>query len=392
MKKLIVATLFLLPPSMSALFGQIAAEQKPMTNKKGSQFVFTSVASNEATDVKNQGKSGTCWCYSTNSFLESELLRMGKGKQDLSEMFTVRRAYTAKAERFVRRMGKAQFAEGGEFHDVLYVLKNYGIMPQSAYAGKQKTFAHAEMDAILKNFIETIIKIPNGDRLTDDWKKAYEGILDAYSGAIPEKFEVNGKSMTPKEYAVSIGLNADDYVEITSYTHHPFYEPFVLEIPDNWADAAAYNVTVDELVEVADNAVKKGYTIGWASDVSEKYFSHKNGIAVVPSKDWVDLSEEEQKAIFDKPTTERVISQENRQLAFDDLSTQDDHGMHITGLVKDQTGAEFFTVKNSWGAERNDCGGYLYVSKNYFRYKTISILVHKKAIPEKIAAKIFKKG
>ncbi len=363
-------------------------EAKIRTNKKGSQYQFTTVADLATTDVKNQGKSGTCWSYSSNSFVESELLRMGKDKEDLSEMFVVRKVYSAKADNYIRMFGKAQFAEGGEFHDNFWVLKNFGAMPQGAYPGKQSTFDHTELDAVLKSFMETIVKMGEKGKISSEWRAAYEGIIDAYAGKLPERFEYKGKQYTPKEYAATLGINPDDYIEITSFTHHPFYQPFVLEVPDNWMWATAHNVPLDELQAIADNALKTGYSVAWASDVSEKTFSYGNGIALVPEKDWADMSDEEHKTAFDKPNPEKQITAEMRQIGFDNLTTQDDHGMHIVGIVKDQNGTEYYTVKNSWGTSRNDCNGYFYVSKPFFRYKTTSIVVYKDAIPKELAKKM----
>jgi bleomycin hydrolase len=235
--------------------------------------------------------------------------------------------------------------------------------------------------------LNTLVKLPEG-KLSPAWKQAVEGILDAYLGKLPEKVDYNGKSISPMEFRNQLGINPADYVEISSFTHHPFYEQFVLEVPDNWAWNKVYNVPLDEMEQIMENAVTNNYSIAWAADVSEPYFSHKNGLAIVPEKEMEAMSKEEKESLFMQLIPQRVVTQEMRQKAFDNLSTQDDHGMHITGLVKDQNGQKFYIVKNSWGAENNECGGYLYCSAQYIRYKTTCILVHKNAIPQAIATKL----
>jgi bleomycin hydrolase len=362
-----------------SIFAQIAVKKAPATNKAGSAYQFTPVISLAATPVKNQAKSNTCWSYATNSFLESELLRLGKSETDLSELFIVRNIYLEKAEKFVRMLGKTQFAAGGQAHDVTHAIKSYGIVPQSAFAGKQPIFNHLAWDDSLKAYLDRIVQLPKG-KLDPNWKADFIKKMDEFTGVMPDRFEVDGKMTTPTEYAASLGFKPEDYVEIGSYTHHPYYSSFVIECPDNWAWNTIYNVPLEDMQAITDNSLAKGYSISWDADVSEKSFSHKNGLAIVP-KTASDLN-------FDKQTEEATITPELRQAAFDDLSTQDDHLMHITGIAKDQTGKEFYMVKNSWGTERNECGGYLYVSKPYFQYKTIMVMVHKKAIPKRIAKKL----
>jgi bleomycin hydrolase len=382
MKKLffVVFTLLFIP----ALFSQ----ELP-TELNG--YKFSVVKKIGTTDVKNQYKSGTCWVYSTNSFFESELLRMGKGQNDLSEMFVVRAGYLDRAENYIRRQGATAFGQGAETHDVLNLVRKYGIVPQSAYTGfpaGQDKPVHGEMEAVLKSILEAVNKNPDG-KLSPLWKKAYAGALDGYMGTPPETFTVAGKQYTAQTYFQSLGINLDDYVVLTSFSHHPFYKPFVLEVSDNWSNGNFYNLPLDEFCQVAENAVTKGYSVAWASDVSEKTFSAKEGLALMPAKGWEDLSTGERDSLWKMPAKEKLVTQEERQAAFDEMSTTDDHGMHIVGMVADQNGTKYYTVKNSWGTTvKKDMGGYLYVSQPYFRYKTMSIMVHKDAIPVAIRQKL----
>ncbi len=367
--------------------GKVSA-QDFVTNNTESKYQFTIEKKLDVTPVKNQNKSGTCWSFSTSSFLESEVIRIGKAPVDLSMMWVVRNMYYEKAWNYLRRQGKAQFAEGGEPHDVLNCIRKYGIVPKSVYTGENSSVdgkpIHGEMDAVLASFMKTIAEKPT---VTKNWSVALNGILDAYLGKKVDTFSIEGKKFTPVEYANSLGINPDDYVEITSFTHHPFYKPFVLEISDNWDNGMAYNVPLDDLQAIADNAIKTGYTIEWASDVSEKYFSFKNSIAIVP--EGIDtMADATLQKTFLQPGTEKTITQEMRQEAFDNLTTTDDHGMHIVGKSHDQNNHEFYLVKNSWGTDRNAMKGYFYCSVPYFRYKTTAIMVHKGAIPESIAMKL----
>ncbi len=353
-------------------------------------YQFTPVKKLGVTSVENQNKSSTCWVYSANSFFESELLRMGKPAVDLSEMFIVRAGYLERADNYIRRQGAAAFGQGAETHDVWNIIRKYGMVPESVYSGfpeGQDKPVHGEMEAVLKSILDALNKNPDG-KLSAQWRKAYMGALDGYMGTPPANFTVAGKSYTPQTYLQSLGLNPDDYIALTSYNHHAFYKPFVLEVSDNWSNGQFYNLPIDEFCQVAENAVDKGFSVVWATDVSEKTFSAKEGLAVMPAKAWEDMSAGERDSLFKAPGKEKLVTQEQRQAAFDELSTTDDHGMHITGMVKDQNGTKYYIVKNSWGTVKKEMNGYLYVSQPYFRSKTMSILVHKDALPAAIRQKL----
>lgn len=354
------------------------------------KFAFTSVYNIERTSVKSQGSSGTCWSYSGNSFLESEMIRKGKQPVDLAEIFTARCAYIEKAKQYVRMHGAVSWGDGGELHDVINMYAKYGAIPQSVYTGLNygtPTNKFGEMQDALKGMLDGVIKNANG-KLTPNWLTAFTAALDAYLGKVPDQFQYNGKTYTPQTFAKEVvGLNAADYVELTSLNDQPYYQKVFLPIPDNWSFDYAYNVQMNDMTSIIDNALKNGYSVGWATDVSEKYFSWKNGIAYVPEKDLTEMTPAEQMDMFNGPKTEKTITPEIRQQAFDNYLTTDDHGMQIVGLSVDQNGKEYYVVKNSWG-ETNDYKGYLYVTKNYVLFKTTGLMINKAALPKEMAAKM----
>ncbi|RQO78511.1 aminopeptidase [Pedobacter sp. KBW01] len=358
-------------------------------NSKAS-FKFTDVINLANTPVQNQGSSGTCWSYSTNSFLESEMIKAGKQPVQLSQIFTARNAYVEKGINYVRMHGAVSLGDGGALHDVINMYRKYGAVPQEAYTGLNygtKTNKTAELGDIEKGVLEAVVKNSNGE-LTPNWLKAYTGVIDAYLGAVPENFTYNGKKYTPKTFANEVvGINPDNYVELSSFNDHPFYSKFTLLVPDNWSFDQVYNVKVNDITDIIDNALKNGYTVAWATDVSEKSFSYKNGVAFVPQTPYNDMTVKEKTDMFNGPQAEMEITQENRQAAFDNYQTTDDHGMHIVGVSKDQNGKEYYIVKNSWGVT-NDYKGYLYVTKNYVKYKTTAFLLNKAGIPSAIAKKL----
>jgi len=353
-------------------------------------FQWETVVDVERLAVENQGASGTCWSYSANSFLESEMARMGKAPVDLSEMFIVRTTYEEKADRYVRMHGNLNFGQGGALPDVFDMYKKYGVVPEAAYAGLNYGLDynhHGEMEAVLKGMLDAVVANKN-KTLTPVWKEAFKKVLDVYLGEYPKEFQYMDKTYTPKSFAKEVvGIRADDYVQFTSWAHTPAYEPCVIMVPDNWAYGTSYNVQMNDMIDIIDHALRKGYSIAWAGDVSEKYFSWKNGVAYVPEKDYGDMTAEERDNMFKGPQPEMAITAELRQKAYDNYSTTDDHGMQIVGIAKDQNGKEWYLVKNSWGSE-NDYEGYLYMSKDYVKYKTLSFMAHKEATPADIRNKL----
>ena len=394
---------------MFAVLGMFCISGMAKKNKKNQPeegFVFTTVKENPITSIKNQSRAGTCWCYSSLAFIESELIRMGKGEFDLSEMFIVHNTYLDRADKAVRTHGDVSFSQGGSFYDVMYGMKTFGLVPEAEmrpgvmYGDTLSN--HNELTAVSDAVVAAIAKgglkkLQKNDKNEMLWKKAIESIHDIYLGERPEKFTYEGKEYTPKSFYESLGLNADDYISLTSYTHHPFYSSFVLEIQDNWRWAQSYNLPIDELMEVFDNAIMNGYTIAWGSDVSENGFT-RNGIAVLPDAEkaqelsgsdmahWLKMKPEEKK-LNTKPQPQKWATQEERQAAYDNFETTDDHGMQIYGIAKDQAGNEYYMVKNSWGTD-SKYKGHWYVSKAFVRYKTMNIVVHKDALPKDIAKKL----
>lgn len=368
-------------------------------------YVFKDNLILKVTPVEDQYRSGTCWAFSGLAFLEAEMIRMGKPGVNLSEMFIVWHAYSEKAWKHIRLHGSLNFSAGGAFHDVINVMKKYGIVPEEVFTGLsygEEKHVHGELDNVLLDYVNAVIENKNR-KLSTTWHDGVEGTLNAYLGEIPQKFTFNGKEYSPLTFASDyVGLDLDNYVEISSYTHHPFYTRFVLEVPDNWSWDEVYNVPLDDLNEIIDYSLGKGYTVAWAADVSEKGFLTSNkGVAVLPDKKIKDMTDaeitrwevlsdrekEEKLYRLEKPVEEMIITQELRQIAFDNYQTTDDHGMLIMGKATDQTGNTFYKVKNSWG-EYNHYKGYFYASKPYIQYKTMSIMVNKNAIPPDIRKKL----
>jgi bleomycin hydrolase len=390
-------------------FSTLIFAQEPAitsTNAENSEYKFTKVAHLESTPVLSQGNTGTCWSFSSLSFFESEMIRKGnKNPAILSQMFISRKAYEAKAEKFIRLDGKGNFSEGGAFHDIPFVIKNYGIVPQSVYTGLQdgnEEHNHTEMFSVLNGTITGLLsymKDMGNTGISKSWKPALNGVLDAYFGTDVKEFKYNDKIFTPQNYAKSLGLNMDEYVDVTSFNNSPYNKKCIIEVQDNWIWAESYNVELNDLVDITINALKTGYTVAWGADVSEKGFSFNEGIAIVPedpstiqikgknNKNFSDAGAEKKSNAFLQPVKELTITPELRQKAYDNKTTTDDHGMHIVGLYKDQNGTNFFLVKNSWGTD-NFPKGYFYVSENYFKYKTMNIFLHKDAFQTSVKKKL----
>jgi bleomycin hydrolase len=392
------------------------------TNVEGSKYEFKKIVQHEATPVESQGKTSTCWSFSALSFFESEIMRISGKKEitPLAEMYVVRKAYELKATKFIRVDGKINFAQGGAFHDIPLVIQNYGIVPMPIYAGFgdinlsandfisngtpkkgiELKYNHETLYTELKDYMNEVVdQSNNGNGLNINWRQNLTELLDRNLGKDIQSFEWQGNKYTPRTYAESLGLKMENYVSLTSFTNHPIYSKCMLEIPDNWAWGESYNVSFDDLYNVTVEALKNGYTVAWGADVSEKGFSFKNGIAIVPkdestievkgqdSKGFNNAGADRSSNAFLNPTEELKITQELRQLGYDNKTTQDDHGMHIVGLYQDQDGKNYFLVKNSWGTS-NFPKGYLYVSEAYFKYKTINIYLHKDGISSDLKSKI----
>jgi len=391
MKKIIITSMCL---SLWG-FSYTQAQEKSVEEKK-----FTTVTEVKTTSVKNQQSTGTCWAFATMSYIETELLRMGAPELDLSEMYIVREAYSQKPKRYFRLHGKGNYSEGGQAHDVLNVVKTHGFVPESIYQGNKygsDFHIHREMVKSTKAMMDEIVKNPN-KKITPVWFESVGGVLDTYLGKLTEKFTYDGKEYTPQSFSEEMGFNPDDYVELTSYNHHPYYGKMNLEIPDNWSDDLYYNLPIDELMEVMNNALNNGFSVCWDGDVSEKGFSHRKGYAVLPAMKETDMSNSEiakwEDGVENKTEKtpakqlEPTVDQDLRQKTFNNFQTTDDHLMHLTGIVKDQNGIVYYKTKNSWADDSNKFGGYLNMSEAYVKLKTVAIMVHKDAIPKNIKKKL----
>lgn len=380
------------------------AQTADTTSAEGYRFTDTKII--PTTAVKDQSRSGTCWCFSTLSFLESEILRAGGPAMHLSEMWIVRHSFMDKAEKYVRMHGSLNFAEGGASHDVTEGIKAHGIVPFEVYPGlnygTEKPDFH-ELSVVLKAYLDAVVK--TGDKsdkaLSTAWKRGFDAILDEYFGPLPETFTYEGKEYTPETFAAQLPIDLDNYIDISSFTHHPFYSQFIIEVPDNWMWGTVYNVPLDEMMQIIDHALEQGYTVSWGTDVSEKGFSRTKAIGIVPEADtesmsgteaerWGKLTDKEKEAAlykFDKPGKERTITQQMRQTAFDNYETTDDHGMLIMGTATDQAGNRYYKVQNSWNV-LPPYDGFWYFSRPFVAYKTTSIMVNKQALPKEIARKL----
>ena len=366
-------------------------------------YQFTDVCRVPATPVKNQASTGTCWCFATTSFMESELLRMGKGEYDLSEMFIVRQKYMNQLNDNYIRQGEGNIGQGSLSHTFMNAFRQVGIVPEEVYSGinyDSDRHNHGELVRYMGVIGNEAVKMRKRGA---EYNELIQSLFDIYLGKVPEKFSYKGKEYTPQSFAASLGLNMDDYVELTSFNHHPYYQKFEVEVHDNWEHYQQYNLPLDELIEVQDYALQHGFTVCWDGDVSEKGFSFKNGVAINPEVKKVEDYSTTDRARFEKmdekerldevykfehPYPEVNVTQEVRQAGFESYVTTDDHLMHLTGIVKDQNGTKYYITKNSWGTERNKFGGYLNMSESYVRAKMIYIMVHKDAIPKAIKAKL----
>jgi bleomycin hydrolase len=375
-KKLGLSTLFLSMVLLLDPIGVVGQDKKNPETKP--EFQMTVIKQIPATSVKNQASTSTCWCFATTSMLESELIRLGKGEIGLSEMFTVNQIYKEKASQYVKFHGTSNFDEGGAQHDVTNSIAKYGIAPREFYPGLnygETSHKHGELKAALSGIVQAVVKNPNG-KISPVWMKGFEGVLDAYLGEKPISFSHNGKMFTPKEFAKELGIIPEDYIEFSSYTHHPFYQKFVLEVPDNWAQQSMYNVPIDELMEIIDYSLTNGISISWAADISNLGFSEGFGRIM---EDGADVKNPE--------APEKQVNQADRQYMFDSWQLTDDHGMHLTGIAQDQFGNKYYQEKNSWG-EGGKFKGYSYLSVSFMRLRTMSIMVHKDGVPAGIAKKV----
>ena len=400
--KRLVSTIFLAVTAIVTFAQTDSTEVKKDSLDEG--FRFTTIDSVAITPVKNQNRSSTCWAFSALGFLESEVLRT-KGKEiDFSEMFVVSKTMMDRATYCVRLYNEPHFAPGGSAYDVIYCMSHYGLVPQEAMPGIQYAWTkndtlpvHSELDHVASGYLKGLTGLK---KLSPVWKKGLQAIYDTYLGSCPETFTYEGKTYTPRSFVESLGLKEEDYVSFTSYTHHPFYERFALEVPDNWRMDQMYNVPMEEMMAIIDHAIANGYTLVWGADVSEIGFTRK-GIGVVPDEDngaditgsdmakWVGMTPDKKKEeLTKKPLPEKTITQQMRQDAFDNWENTDDHGMQIFGIAHDQNGKKYYMIKNSWGTLKSDYKGIWYVSEAFMQYKTNDILVHKAALPKDIKKKI----
>ena len=376
-----------------------SAAKKKTSAKDANKPVFTTIKENPITTIKDQNRSGTCWDYSTLSFFEAEILKATGKKYTLCEAFVANKTYMERAIQVVRYHGDCQFAQGGSSEDVLHTLKTHGIcpidampFPGSLYGDSLNNFN--EFFGVLEPYVAAVAK-SDAKKISNAWKTGMQGILDAYLGKCPEKFTYEGKEYTPKSFMGSLGINLDDYVSITSYTHHPFYTAFAVEVQDNWRFPLSYNVPMDEMMQIIDNAINNGYTVAWGGDVSEPGFT-RNGLAILVDTEAKATSGSDQERWVgkaeDKPAEKAAVkeievTQENRQLWFDEKTSTDDHGMHLYGIAKDQNGNKFYLIKNSWG-ESGEYKGIWYMSEQFCKGKALNILVNKKAVPKEILKKL----
>ncbi len=386
-KSLIIAGIL----ASTSIFAQDDLIKKVIGNASiQSKFIFKDVIDLDRTSVKNQGSAGTCWSFSGNSFIESEMIRMKKKPVDIAEIFTARQVYLSKARNYILLGGNMGLGDGAELHDVMNIIRKNGAMPQSAYMlddyGKG-TVKSGEMQKKIKEILDTFLKNPNNKSAT--WVKDISNYMDSQMGKIPEKFDFEGKSYTPQTFAKEvIGINANDYIEISNYKDNPYYEKMVQPVSDNWSGDQLYNVPMNTLTDAVDNALAKGFTVGWATDVSEPYFSWRNGVAIVPNvDDLYNITDEQKKTFFDGPSKEKEISEDMRLDGLYTMYTTDDHGMHIVGKAKDQNGKEYYKVKNSWG-ETNDYKGYLYVTKTFVQLKTTALMLNKNSLTKELRSKL----
>lgn len=398
MKKIIALSIaVMLTASANAADGKESA--------KSNKPVFTTIKANPITSIKDQNRSGTCWAYSTLSFLESEILKKSGKTYDLCETFVVSHTYMDRAVKTVRMHGDVSFSQGGSAYDPIYCLQNYGICPEEAMPLPGTPIGDSlnnynEFFTVMTPYVEALAK-SDAKKLTPAWKKGLQGIIDAYIGEKPTEFMYEGKKYTPQTFTESLGLNLDDYVSITSYTHHPFWKPFVVEVQDNWRWHQSYNVPIEELTRIIDHAINEGYTIMWGGDVSEDGFTRKGlGVAYdaklvqnLSGSDaarWLRLPATKKSEKYDSlgvNAPEVVPTQEMRQEAYDNWETTDDHGMHIYGVAKDQNGREYYMVKNSWG-EYGDYKGTWYMTKAFVTYKLMDMMLNKNALPKDIRKKL----